>query len=117
MKASDRDLYIVEHIIAYCDQIGMAIEHYRNDYELFSPNTVCRNAGPLCILQIGELVGNLSDAFKADTPAIPWQRIKLMQSCRSAPPRNARLLHYLGCPSKQYFKFEQYCQVVIDNDS
>ena len=38
------------------------------------------NAVSLCILQIGELVGNLTDEFRAAHTAIPWREIKLMRN-------------------------------------
>ena len=37
---------------------------------------VVRQAVSMCILQIGELVGNLSDEFKAEHNVIPWREIK-----------------------------------------
>ena len=43
-------------------------------------NAVYRNAVALCILQIGELVGNLSDEFKAEHTVMPWRQIKLMRN-------------------------------------
>ncbi len=32
----------------------------------------------MCILQIGELVGKLSDDFKQNHPVMPWRDIKAM---------------------------------------
>lgn len=34
----------------------------------------------MCILQIGELVGKLSDEFKAENNAMPWREIKAMRN-------------------------------------
>ena len=79
MKALDRDLRILTHIISYCDQIDMAVVRFGNDFAVFASDPVYRNAVSLCILQIGELVGNLSDEFKEQHPAIPWRQIRLMR--------------------------------------
>ena len=80
MKPLDRDLSILRHIVTYCSQINMAIERFGNDYSTFDSDPVYRNSVSLCILQIGELVGNLSDDFKADNPAVPWRQIKRMRN-------------------------------------
>ena len=60
MKALDRDLRILTHIISYCDQIDMAVVRFGNDFAVFASGPVYRNAVSLCILQSGEVVGNLS---------------------------------------------------------
>ena len=80
MRALDRDRRILTHIISYCDQIDMAVARFGNDMAVFTSDPVYRNAVSLCILQIGELVGNLSDEFKAQHPDVPWRQIKLMRN-------------------------------------
>ena len=34
----------------------------------------------LCILQIGELVGKLTEDFRAAHPGVPWRQIKAMRN-------------------------------------
>ena len=80
MSAEERDLSILRHIVDYCDQISMAVNHFGNDYTVFSGNQIYRNSVSLCILQIGELVGILSDKFKSEYSAMPWRQIKLMRN-------------------------------------
>ncbi len=80
MKAPDRDLSILTHIVSYCDQIDMAVDRFGKSYDIFSNDPVYRNSVALCILQIGELVGNLSEAFRAEHPSIPWRQIKAMRN-------------------------------------
>ena len=80
MNAPERDLSIIKHILSYCDQINMAVERFGKDYNIFETDPIYRNAVALCILQIGELVGNLSDGFKEDHTQIPWRQIKLMRN-------------------------------------
>ncbi len=46
----------------------------------FDESTTYQNAVSMCILQIGELVGHLSDAFKAGHTAIPWHKIRGMRN-------------------------------------
>jgi len=80
MNVQDRDLGILEHILSYCDQIEMAVEHFGRSFDVFESSPVYRNSIALCILQIGELVGHLSDGFKAAHTQIPWRQIKLMRN-------------------------------------
>ena len=80
MKPLDRDLSILRHIISYCEQIEQTIDHFGNTYESFSTSQIYRNAVALCILQIGELVGKLTDSFRAHNSAIPWRQIKAMRN-------------------------------------
>ena len=80
MKPLDRDLSILDHMIAYCDQIQQTIDRFGNSYEVFSEDVIYRNAVALCILQIGELVGKLSDDFRKQYHDIPWRKIKAMRN-------------------------------------
>ena len=41
---------------------------------------IYRNASALCILQIGELVGKLTDEFRVQHPGVPWRQIKAMRN-------------------------------------
>ena len=80
MNASDRDHSILKHIIEYCGQIELTVERFGDDFEAFDTDVVYRNAVSLCILQIGELVGILSEDFKSNNDAVPWGQIKKMRN-------------------------------------
>ena len=80
MMQGNRDSRIIMHILDYCDQIQETMDHFGRDYEIFSSNRIYRNAIALCILQIGELVGNLTDEFKTSNPQIKWRQIKGMRN-------------------------------------
>ena len=80
MKPLDRDRGILEHIICYCNQIEQTILRFGNEYAVFSGDPIYRNAVALCILQIGELVGKLSEAFRVHHAEIPWRQIKAMRN-------------------------------------
>ena len=71
MKPLDRNASILEHIISYCDQIQQTVKRFGDDYALFKSDPIYRNAAALCILQIGELVGKLTDGFRGQHPAVP----------------------------------------------
>lgn len=80
MKLPERNISILEHIVSYCDQIEQTIIRFGNDYALFSTDPIYRNATALCILQIGELVGKLTDEFRAQHPAVPLRQIRGMRN-------------------------------------
>ena len=58
----------------------MAVQHFGDSFAVFDASPVYRNSVHLCILQIGELVSNLSDDFKAAHSQIPWRQIKLLRN-------------------------------------
>lgn len=80
MKPLDRNISIVEHIIDYCDQIDETIRRFGNCYGIFSKDVIYRNAAALCILQIGELSGKLTEEFRAAHPGAPWRQIRGMRN-------------------------------------
>ena len=80
MSDNNRDLRILQHIISYCGQIDEAVSRFGKDSDLFLRDAVYHNAVSLCILQIGELVSNLTDEFRTEHPGIPWRQIKLMRN-------------------------------------
>ena len=80
MKPLDRNISILEHIVNYCDQIEETIQRFGNSYKVFSNDKVYRNAAAMCVLQIGELAGKLTDNFRAEHPGAPWRQIKGMRN-------------------------------------
>ncbi len=80
MKPLDRNLSILEHVISYCVQIEQTVDRFGNDAATFYSDPIYRNAAALCILQIGELVGKLTDEFRLQHPSIPWRQIKAMRN-------------------------------------
>lgn len=72
----NRDESILNHILQYSSQITEAVSLFGNSYNIFSSNNTYRNACCLCLLQIGELAGALSEKFTAAHTEIPWKQIK-----------------------------------------
>ena len=77
---NNRDADILEHILRYCGQIETAHADFGASRERFGASTTYQNAVCMCILQIGELVGRLSDGFKGQHQEVPWQRIRGMRN-------------------------------------
>lgn len=116
MKPLDRDLSILKHIISYCDQIEMTVERFGDDQKLFLSDPIYRNAAALCILQIGELVGKLSEGFRAEHRAIPWQQIRatrniVVHGYGSVDPEITWEIIQSDIP-----ELKAYCQRVVPED-
>lgn len=80
MPAVQRDRVIIEQILRYCEHINTAHLDFDSSKARFLESTTYQNAVSMCILQIGELAGRLSDDFRAVHNEIPWQRIKGMRN-------------------------------------
>ena len=75
-----RDEIVLKKIIQYADEISETISRFNLTQNSFTEDFVARNAISMCILQIGELVGKLSEEFKADNNVMPWREIKAMRN-------------------------------------
>lgn len=80
MPATNRDRDIVEHILRYCNQVETAHQDFGHSKDRFEESTTYQNAVSMCILQIGELVGRLSDDFKTANADMPWHKIRGMRN-------------------------------------
>lgn len=77
---NNRDEIILKKIVQYSNDIKATIDRFNLTYGLFVDDFVAKHAISMCILQIGELVGNLSDEFKTEHNAMPWREIKAMRN-------------------------------------
>ena len=78
---ADRDKSILQHIKRYCDDIDSFIERFGKEFEKFTSDRAYFNAVSMCILQIGELSGSLSEEYRALTAdRIPWSNIRGMRN-------------------------------------
>ena len=80
MAYDERDAHVLMHTIQYCEQIQETLREYQDDHDKYLSSNTCRNALSMCILQIGELVGVLSDGFKQEHPMVPWKDIRQMRN-------------------------------------
>ena len=80
MNSNERNIDVLEHIIKYCDDIFETQAYFGNSFEVFRANSIYRNAVAMCIMQIGELSGHLTDSFKETYSGVPWRNIKGMRN-------------------------------------
>jgi uncharacterized protein with HEPN domain len=67
----------------------------------------------MCILQIGELVGKLSDEFKAKYNAVPWKDIKAMRNIAAHNYGEMDLEILWETATIDVPKLKEYCAGVI----
>ena len=70
-----RDHNCIEHILMYCEQVRESLAEIEHDLDSFLASHTYQNAIAMCILQIGELVKQLSDDFVQSHNTIPWRLI------------------------------------------
>ena len=78
MKSEDRA--VLERILKYCNDIDSLLKEYGNDFTLYKNKISYQYSCNMCIIQIGELVGRLSDEFVGKYTEIPWHAIKAMRN-------------------------------------
>lgn len=77
---AQRDMDILAHILRYCEQVHTAHMDFSSSRDTFFHSTTYQNAICMCILQIGELVGKLTESFRAENEQIPWRKIRGMRN-------------------------------------
>lgn len=73
---NERDRRIIEKIAQYCERIKTNLDRYNDSYDAFCSDLLFQDACCMCILQIGELAGALSDEARQQHSSIPWRIIK-----------------------------------------
>lgn len=73
---SSKDRMIIQKIISYCEQIEHSHMVFGKSEQVFAENVTYQNACCMCILQIGELAGKLSDEARAEMSDVPWREIR-----------------------------------------
>lgn len=71
-----RDRLILQKIVLYCQRIADNLDRYHHDFSAFEQDYLFQDACCMCVVQIGELVSQLSDEVKVQNKAIPWRIIK-----------------------------------------
>ena len=60
----------------FCQRISDNLERYHHNYTAFENGHLFQDACCMCVVQIGELVSQLSDEAKQKNSAVPWRIIK-----------------------------------------
>ena len=76
----DEDIAVLNKIIKYCDDVKELLNEYDNNYDSYCNKISFQYSVNMCIIQIGELVGRLSDEFIEEYSETPWYAIKAMRN-------------------------------------
>lgn len=75
------DLQRIEHIRDYCLDIETAVKKHHSSFEEFEQDLEFQYSVSFCLLQIGELVGGLTQEFREATAnRMPWGPIRGMRN-------------------------------------
>ena len=64
-------------MVDYCERIQCNLERFGCSFEQFEDDFMFQDACCMCVIQIGELAGQLSDEIKSQSPSVPWRIIKV----------------------------------------
>ena len=76
----NNDILVLKKIIKYCKDVELLVEKYDNSFEAYVRDISFQYSANMCIIQIGELVGRLSEDFIESNKDIPWSSIKAMRN-------------------------------------
>lgn len=76
---SQRDKINIQKILQYCKDVDAIINRFGDDIQIYVLDLAYQYAGSMCIIQIGELAGQLSDDLKNERREVPWKLIKDMR--------------------------------------
>jgi uncharacterized protein with HEPN domain len=74
------DIAVLKRIAEYATDAELLIGELELTEDNFRDHRAGKHAESNCIIQIGELVGILSDDFKAEHADIQWKEIKAMRN-------------------------------------
>ena len=76
---NDRDTSVIERMIKYCEDVEVLLERFDRSFDNYTNDISFQYSCNMCIIQIGELVGRLSEEF-IDTTWKNWQHHSQMLS-------------------------------------
>ena len=88
---NDRDTSVIERMIKYCEDVEVLLERFDRSFDNYTNDISFQYSCNMCIIQIGELVGRLSEEFIDANNDIPWHAIKAMRNLHAHDYDNADL--------------------------
>ena len=89
MKQSDG--LVIGKMIKYCKDIEKLMIQFDKDFAKYQTEISFQYSCNMCIIQIGELVGRLSEDIMNQYPDIPWHAIKAMRNLHAHDYENVDL--------------------------
>jgi uncharacterized protein with HEPN domain len=114
MNRDRRNITIIKKIAGYCDEILDAQNRFGNTFENLKTDTHYKNSVAMCILQIGELAGHLSDDFRTEYPEMPWQDMKAMRNIAAHDYENFDLEFVWEAMTDDIPALRAYCLRIVE---
>lgn len=80
MRINNRDLLIIEKMIQYCDDISELMKRYGYSFDRYLSDISFQYSCGMCLIQLGELSGKISEEVTSANPQIAWRAIKAMRN-------------------------------------
>lgn len=110
----DRDINVLNKIVQYINEISGTVSRFELNFDRFNNDYVMKNAISMCLLQIGELSGNLTDEFKTEHNKIPWRNIVAVRN-RAAHGYGSMDIEILwDIVTNDIPELKQYCEKIIE---
>ena len=77
---TNRDTYLLAKIVFYCERVAATRQRFGDSLEAFAQDYAYQDACGMCIIQVGEFAGKLSDVVRDEIPEIPWPLIRAMRN-------------------------------------
>lgn len=77
---NSKDRFVFGHILDFCSRIEKMRERFGNTLAAFCDDIAYQDAVCMCLLQIGELAGKLSDEAQKATCSIPWREVRAFRN-------------------------------------
>lgn len=116
MKINKRDIAILQHIVTYCNDIDKIVDRFGNNIKTFRSDKAYRNSCAMCILQIGELVGHLSEEFRMEHNYMPWNEIKAMRNVMAHAYGSISIQATWETICRDIPDLKKFCQQILENE-
>jgi uncharacterized protein with HEPN domain len=108
----NRNLVLLDKIVKYANQISETISRFDLDFDKFEKDHVMKNAISMCLLQIGELAGKLTDDFRAEYNQMPWRDIVSIRNraAHNYGTMDTNILWYIA--TRDIPALKKYCETI-----
>jgi uncharacterized protein with HEPN domain len=104
-------------MIKYSDEIAGTIKRFSLDYDTFKEDYVAINAISMCVLQIGELAGNLTDKLKATYNKLPWRDIVAVRNRAAHAYESIKIEYLWSIASESIPELKAYCETILKEET
>jgi uncharacterized protein with HEPN domain len=101
---------------SHCVKIAEYTERFGASMEALENDSAYKDATAMCILQIGELAGHLSNDFRAAYPEMPWQAMKAMRNVAAHRYGKFDVEMLWGTITKNIPVLHKFCEDMILQD-